>query len=308
MDPAYTFELLDSQQVVGFQHLSYPIYRPQLRNAAQSGTLVAIGVSDGTRAVGLVLADHPRDSRLGVVLSLYVTPQYRRRGLGKTLFGLLGDELRRRGCFEAKASFMDGTPSTPGVERILSHHDWSQPLERVWVCTGTRESIVSLPWLQDLPLPEAFEMFPWNALRDDERQALLEQEAVAPGYPAILSPFREEHLLEPLNSLGLRYRGQVVGWLITHRIAPDTIRYTSLFVREELQALGRAIPLVARAIRLQLEDGGANKGTFAVLVQNRAMANFIHRRLAPHLASIRKSWESSLSVAHLGSSAASAGS
>ena len=297
MLPSYAFELLDCRQVVAYQHLTYPVYRPQLLEAVQSGALVAVAATDGTRAVGLALARYPKDSRRGVVLSLYVSPQHRRRGLGKTMFGMLGDELRRRGCLEAQATFMDGTPSTPAVERILSHHGWSPPLERMRVCTATRDSIVSLPWLHDLSLPESFESFPWSTLKAGERQALLEQEASDPRYPEFLSPFREEHLIEPLNSLGLRYQGQVVGWLITHRIASDTIRYTSLFVREDLRALGRAIPLIARAIRLQLEDGRAGKGTFAVFVQNRAMTSFIQRRLAPHLATIRKSWESRLAFA-----------
>jgi hypothetical protein len=32
-----------------------------------------------------------------------------------------------------------------------------------------------------------------------------------------LGPFVEEERIELLNSLGLRYKGEVVGWHITHR-------------------------------------------------------------------------------------------
>jgi hypothetical protein len=53
--------------------------------------------------------------------------------------------------------------------------------------------------------------------------------------------------MEPVNSLGLRFDGQIVEWIITHRIAPGTTRYTALFVHKELQKT-RALALLPLAI------------------------------------------------------------
>ncbi|NET42698.1 hypothetical protein [Okeania sp. SIO2B3] len=46
-------------------------------------------------------------------------------------------------------------------------------------------------------------------------------------YPTSLSPFGNTPA-EPLNSLGLRYETQLVGWMVTHRVATDAIRYSTM--------------------------------------------------------------------------------
>ena len=99
-------------------------------------------------------------------------------------------------------------------------------------------------------------------------------------YPDILSPFTEEDIIEPINSL-------------THRISENTIRYTILFVKEELQSIGRGIALLARAIKLNLNHPEINQGSFALLINNEKMAKFTERRLKPYLASFRQSFISS---------------
>ena len=112
-------------------------------------------------------------------------------------------------------------------------------------------------------------------------------------YPEILSPWSDEEIIEPLNSLGLRYEDQVVGWMITHRVAENTIRYTKMFVRKDLQSLGRAISLLAKAIKLQLETREDSKAVFTVFADNTEMIRFVNKRLAPYLNSIRQSWGAS---------------
>lgn len=110
---------------------------------------------------------------------------------------------------------------------------------------------------------------------------------------AELSPFREEHLIEPRSSFGLRYQGQIVGWMITHRIAVDTVRYSALFIRPDLQSMGRAIPMLATAIRHQLEDPQVTKAMFIVLSENAAMGKFVHCRLSPYLTGVQQTWKAS---------------
>jgi hypothetical protein len=130
-------------------------------------------------------------------------------------------------------------------------------------------------------------------LTNQERESIQEQQATSPWYPEILSPWSDEEIIEPLNSLGLRYKDQVVGWMITHRVAEDTIRYTKMFVRKDLQSLGRAISLLAKAIKLQLETMEDSKAVCTVFADNTEMIRFVDKRLAPHLNSMRQSWGAS---------------
>ena len=143
----------------------------------------------------------------------------------------------------------------------------------------TIEHLTSLPWLHLADaLPSTCETFPWKQLSASDRASIQQQQTESPWYPDVLCPFKEEAQIDPMTSIGLRYRDQVIGWMITHRIAKDTLRYTSLFVKQDLQKVGYAIPLLARAIRLQIEAKIATHSTYTVLLNNTPMMNFVYRR------------------------------
>jgi hypothetical protein len=153
------------------------------------------------------------------------------------------------------------------------------------LCKSNAERIGKTPWLDRYTLPDEFTIFPWAELTAQERQTIEQRQQVESWYPPVLTPFQEEDRLEPLNSLGLRYQGQVVGWMITHRVAPDTIQYTSLFIQQEFQQLGRTIALIAEAIKRQIA-GGVPYGIFMIDVENKTMVKFFRRRLQPYMTSL----------------------
>ena len=138
------------------------------------------------------------------------------------------------------------------------------------------------------PAP-GFAVFPWTELTADEEEAIRRrQEREDRGwYPQALTPFQAEEQLEPLNSLGLCREGQVVGWMITHRTATDTIQYTSLFIDPALQGRGYALPLLAEAIRRQVARAEEIPfGIFQIDVANEPMRLFLDRYLRPYLSSL----------------------
>ena len=142
-------------------------------------------------------------------------------------------------------------------------------------------------------MPAAFEIFPWSELKEFEKEQLRNRNSQSNWYPEILSPFREMNIIEPLNSLGLRHKGKVVGWQINHRIALDTIRYTSMFVRDDLQNFGLAIPLMSEAIRRQLYCGQfwIDRATFVVPYEMTAMIRFVHKHMMPYVDHANESLE-----------------
>ena len=89
--------------------------------------------------------------------------------------------------------------------------------------------------------------------------------------------------MEPLNSLGLRRDGAVVGWMATHRLRADLVQYTCLFVREGV-ARGRSIALLAEAVRRQVR-AGVPLMAFMMDASNAAMHRFLERRLTPYVVS-----------------------
>ena len=142
------------------------------------------------------------------------------------------------------------------------------------------------PWMKRYSrLPSSYSIFPWMEITQEERKAIQQTQDAQSWIPKDLIPFQYEQNLEPLNSLGLRYQGQVVGWMINHRLSPDTIRYTCSFVREDLQKMGRIISLYAEAGRRQISAMVPNT-IWTVPLVHESMVKFVKQRWAPYLVSI----------------------
>lgn len=286
----YNFVNLNSRVSLFYEQLTYPAFRSKLRNIDTDQSIIAIGVNQDSQPIGLILAETTAHQKVAEILSLFVVPEHRGYGLGKTLLMYMEEELAQRGCSQANLVYIPNS-TTPYLERILNQCHWSNPQLRMLVCSGPIANIKDASWLKiSDALPKGYYIFPWQELTEQEKESIKTQQKLCAWYPEILSPWTEPERIELLNSLGLRYQDQVVGWMITHRVAVDTIRYTKLFVREDLQRLGRAIPLLAKAIQLQLATMVDSKVVFTVVADNTPMVKFIHKRFVPHQLSIRQSW------------------
>ncbi len=284
----YQFSVLNNVQAIAFDKLTYPAYRQLLKVIDTNQSIIAIGVHLDSQAVGLGLAIINKDD--AEIVSLFIRPEHRGKRLGKTLLHYIETELEQRGCSEVSLVYISNA-TTPALERILEQLNWSIPQLRMLVCSCDIEKFKDASWLKlEQSLPNSYTIFPWFELTHQERKLIQKQQTSSAWYPEILSPFKEEEIIEPTNSLGLRYQNQVVGWMITHRVAVDTVRYTALFVKNDLQRLGRGIALLARAIQLQLKQNEVPKAVCTVVADNAQMVKFVDRRLAPYLNSTRHSW------------------
>lgn len=274
-----------------YHSFTFKFYQPKLQAIKPQGSIVAIAAnSDLDKPIGLALAEIKQDGKSGCVLSIFVEKNYRSLGIGTAMLTRLEKELASRGCTEIILDYTTGKPTTPALERLLTKCSWTPPQFRYLVCKSNASHIFNAPWMQkEYRLPTTFSIFPWMEITPSERQVIQqEQEASSWIVPSFHVPFHHEtEDLEPLNSLGLRYQGQVVGWVLTHRIAPDTIRYTSMFVRQDLQRSARGIALFVNAIRLQ---NGAKipNGIWIVNNQNMSMVGFVKKRMLPYLTSIEE--------------------
>ena len=133
------------------------------------------------------------------------------------------------------------------------------------------------------PLSNKFTIFPWSQLTDADKKQIETLD-----YPASLSPFGNTPA-EPINSLGLRYDSQLVGWMVTHRVATDAIRYSTMFVDKRFQRLGRAISLLSQSILRQVEST-VPYCVFAVAQDNPAMLQFVDKHLEPYLTEVTHSY------------------
>jgi len=278
----YTLSRLKNSSIEAYERLTFPILRCLLQSVSEEESIVAITASEQDLPIGLALAVL-LDDETADLLSIFVEPAYRCTGVGTALLMRLTDELSDRACTKINLTYTARKPTTPALERVLQKCEWVTPQPRMVVCKGKVEPMMAAPWAQRYGhLPAAYQIVDWQAITLEERQIISNQQAIQPWIPEDLVPFQHEKDLEPLNSLALRYQGQVVGWLVNHRLNPTTIRYTCSFVRKDLQRMGRIIPLYIEAAKRQIQVGVTNAIWTTPLV-HQGMVNFIHHHWVPYL-------------------------
>jgi GNAT superfamily N-acetyltransferase len=263
---------------------TYPYYRPRL--IAADPDLIAVAASIGGHPIGFALAAIREDDRRIVdVCSVIVAPAHRRRGIATAILQRLEEEAGIARCQALVGKYMTDRPSTAAVEALLRKSGWSQAERRMLFCESDFATITQAAWMHQRDFPDGYEPFLWATLTAAEREDILERQRRNPWFPETLTPFWMEDSIEPVSSLGLRYRGEIAGWCISHRVNIDTIRYSRLFVRREFQGLARAIPLLARSIYCH-ENTEVDKAIFDVAAPNALMLRFVERRMKPYLKSM----------------------
>jgi GNAT superfamily N-acetyltransferase len=266
-----------------YAHLTFPYFRPWLDQ--RDDNLVAIGARLIGEPIGLLLA-RVGDAQAGEIHSVYVAEAHRRRGIAARLLAEAECELFRRGAVGSVLTYMDGGPSTPALEGLLDKLGWGPPTPRMLVCRSDFETITKAPWMAKREFPAEFEVFQWSDLTASDREDILDRQRRCEWFPELLTPFWKEDQIEPVSSLGLRYRGEIVGWCISHRVDRETIRFARLFVRKDLQSTARAVALLAQSI-YRHQNTEVQKAIYDVAAQNETMLRFVQRRLAPYMKSMR---------------------
>lgn len=278
---------LNAANTLQYDALTFPSIKKRWQTFPQKGLLVGISASVAGEMVGLAIAEitpTQENTPQAEVLSLFVLPEYRHQGIGTTLVKYLETALAAQKCPQVMVKYQATELTASALEPLLRQRNWQPPKETFWLAKMSMEKIAQAPWLYKHILPDSFTIFPWSELTDAEKQQI--QQTL--DYPASLSPFEDDSRLEPLNSLGLRYGEEVVGWIVTHRVAPDTIRYSTMFVAQQFQKLGRGVALIAESLKRQIASPVPNC-TWGVAMENQQMAQFLRRRLAPYTTFISES-------------------
>lgn len=282
-------EVSHMEELSLYQSFTTKPYDAMLADLAQQNHFIAIGLLYESQPVGMVLAVKSFPTQIHVV-SMYVQREHRHQGLGTRLMSkleeeILKDEKHVRVFYTRYPTSMD---SAPFFERILLKLKWVVQ-DALLMITISKENV---PWLNTpFKKPANFEYFMWKDLKPEERESIVIKEKTEnwfkenPGF----SPFIKESDIEYSNSLGVRYEGQVIGWMITHRIFPDTIQYWCLFVDPRFQSTGIGLHLAIEAARLH----PANCKAFFMIRQRMLDANhqwksFLDKRVIPYCSSFTR--------------------
>jgi hypothetical protein len=240
--------------------------------------------SAGTDALGLALAEVPLENPDSApeLLSLYVAPSVRGQGLATRLVEATEQQVAARGFARLTTVYMTGKPGSAAVERILEKRGWEPPQTRSVTTRFTLDEAERTPWFGRVqPDPKEFQIFSWTELTADERAELKRSHEASPWIAEGLEPWlHESYGFEPVSSVGARYRGRVVGWVINHVVDPHTVRFTCSFMRADLSRRGRILPLYTESLR-RLRGTRYDTAMFITPMVFKEMVDFVRRRCAP---------------------------
>ncbi|MGI8745789.1 MAG: GNAT family N-acetyltransferase [Bryobacteraceae bacterium] len=301
----FSLERLSSGGAYPYLALVFQSMRSSLNELKPDGPFVAVGARIDGEPAGLALG------QIGVeggcdVRSLFVSRPYRGSGLGTALLSAIESELRNEGQQTVQISYLADRPTTPALERVLEKRHWGTPQAKMLICR-TDEHIMEWEWYRraEHPAP-GFEIFSWIEITNEDRRSILDRQQASNWIPDDLVPFQYEKDLEPINSIGVRYKGEPAGWVITHRAAPDTIRYTCSFIRKDLQRRFHIGPLYREAYARQAK-AGIPFVIWLVPAQHTAMVRFVKNRWGGGFASMNESKSASKSLIDVSRESSGAG-
>jgi len=243
---------------------------------------------DGEPA-GAIVGYFDPQKKTAFVVSVYVSKSFRRRGIGSALFKAVEDSLKKRGAGEIKIIYTFSN-DREGLPATLKKLGWSDPAPFHHVFKMDKKMMDS-PFMKYRKLKQDYSYVTWKNFSPGEREILKGQN----WYLKKLSPFAiDEDRIEPERSLILKYRSEVVGWLIMTVDDDETLFYNISYVREDLQRLGRMISIFAEAGSIQVAENKYPYASGRINAKNTGMVRFVDKYIKPYAVMFQTEYESSI--------------
>lgn len=217
--------------------------------AYQNGELIGLLICDFKEVVGTV-----------TIKSLFAKPSPLKEEALNLMLKNLEEIARKRKIRKMFLNYPDSAPFTEEWDNLLTNQDWYGKRPAAIICEWEDCKTFHPTWFErPLTLPKGCKIVPWKRNPIDEQ----------------------------INSLGLEFQGEMVGWMETIRVNSETICYKNLFVDFALRYTGAAIALLAESIKLQQRSEIPRS---IVLINYQQVKprwiRFVQRRLVPYASKV----------------------
>lgn len=263
-------------------HLTYRTLRPAVASQPEAKLAIA---RDGDFPCALAIGVPGPNCDFELV-SIYVLPLYRRRGLGQRILARLERAFAEEGV-RIGAHFVTVDPADQGLLHFLCKAGWGQPKVTGIICQSNLTVAFDTAWFVNARLAPRYRIVPWHTVSANARTTI--EAGLGQWVPADLNPYLFEKGSELSNSLALldsEEGDRVKGWAITHQTSPDMLRWTCTFVDPAIQRTCTVLPLWLACARRQRENSTAHRFMFAVDLNQPRMARFVVKRMGPRLDSL----------------------
>lgn len=239
-----------------------------------------IGAFYKGQLIAVIAASYLKMVRKAEIELFCVLEEFRGLGIGKLLIENVEKELREAGAKTILLLYASDLTKRASLEYLLKRLDWkgSSPLLQRYYY---RVQEFSPPWFKKRALPISFQIHCWDELKREERR-LLQIQVNQGVYPYAVYPYGERGDPDSTNSLFLRSKDRVVGWIATHRVDSNTLIYSCLYVHRDYRNRQITLPLLCESIRKQQSSAIA----LAMFEINRLqVTSSWNRFISTHLAS-----------------------
>lgn len=278
--------LLNPQQLMEGQHLTFPRYRSILQQWHMLNG-ISLGIYEENQLVALLLAVPFKNYPYKVqIISIYVSKTHRLRGLGRQLMKEAEREVRRRGYQGLEIQYLDQRQDHQALETILESEGWAKPqvITRMY-----KRSIEGLKERWRYPkqgkVPRAtsdigFYLKPLHDLKNDQKHQILEGQGQ--WYPSQLNPFLHQGTPNRETSFVAMMNDSVIGWISTIETTQGNekgIGYLTYFMRKEYRETLLGARLLIRSLQAHYELRDQRPQIiFEVAEINKAMLHIIGSR------------------------------
>lgn len=229
-----------------YQAMLLPSYRNYLKDDFPVEDLLLFSLND-PEPVSLIAVDHFPILQDSVFQSIYTHPSHRRKGYATTLYNHVEALLRKDKTTLISLNYGEEEVDLKETDAFFTKIGYSKAKPLVTRYFVDIQEFLP-PWFETTPdLPEGFEISLFSPTPEElkDLKIMIDQGTVSPEVDPL-----EDLPWEPVNSLVLRYNGKPVGWMVTKRLDPRSIGYTSFYIDRDLRGKGLASTLLARSIRL----------------------------------------------------------
>ena len=228
------FVLRSPQVVQEFSGMALRDHIQLALNYLEDPRLVLLGARVDGQPAGLLIcaieSHHTAD-----IKSVYVRAEFRRLGIASSLVQRCEQICRQAGVESLLLGVVVPSESQP-IRAVLAKCNWLDQPKRIRTlrsyCSPETRLAESPVLRRQLSHPD-LELFPWYDVSSDELHELYEESQRDDcWFDKTLSPLVDNRNLHRETSLGLRFRGKVIGWSVTHRIDKGPIIFSVMFARK----------------------------------------------------------------------------
>ena len=295
---------LDASSLLHWLHLTSPLLRTYASSAlgsqgADDSHFLALALEgQAHERAALLLAEvtdwsinaQSKDQRL-CILSVVVAKPFRHQGLGRTLLSHAEHWARTHQLSGLHLPVPLQTKFTDVLRRLTStDHGWTATPGKVVVGLSISSAVEALlQRLENVVSRQArhasWQMAPFPELQTAELQqriALASQGQLA----APWNPDDDDSQWQPAARYSrlLRHQGEIVGWLITHFVSPDCLRYAKFWVDPGWERSGAPLAMLASVMRSAHFCGDADvipKGCFISHPSNHLLHHWVTKQFQP---------------------------